>query len=110
MKNRRMLLQVLLSMALVLSLIVPAWVAGASRAGPLPDDHNITHLAADSSNVFSATALNTPEGEVMPMVDAGRSHTVGLKADGTVVAAGDNGDGQCNVGDWTHIIQVAAGT
>jgi len=31
MKNRRMLLQVLLSMALVLSLIVPTWVAGADE-------------------------------------------------------------------------------
>ena len=43
------------------------------------------------------------------MVAAGSGHTVGLKADGTVVAMGDNGDGQCNVGNWTDIIQVAAG-
>lgn len=42
-------------------------------------------------------------------VAAGGYHTVGLKDDGTVVAVGDNGDGQCNVGDWTDIIQVAAG-
>jgi hypothetical protein len=34
---------------------------------------------------------------------------VGLKADGTVVAVGDNYDGQCNVGNWTDITQVAAG-
>ena len=37
-------------------------------------------------------------------VSAGSFHTVGLKADGTVVAVGDNGAGQCNVSDWTGII------
>jgi alpha-tubulin suppressor-like RCC1 family protein len=37
-------------------------------------------------------------------------HTVGLKADGTVVAVGNNEFGQCNVGDWADIVQVAAGT
>jgi alpha-tubulin suppressor-like RCC1 family protein len=34
---------------------------------------------------------------------------VGLKSDGTVVAVGRNNYGQCNVGGWTDIIQVAAG-
>lgn len=28
---------------------------------------------------------------------------VGLKADGTIVAVGENSDGQCDVGDWTNI-------
>ena len=36
-------------------------------------------------------------------------HTVGLKSDGTVVAVGNNIDGQLNVGSWTDIVQVAAG-
>lgn len=43
-----------------------------------------------------------------PMVVAGDYHTVGVKCDGTVVAVGYNLDGQCNVGDWTNIVQVAA--
>ena len=43
------------------------------------------------------------------MKSAGRSHSVELKADGTVVATGDNSDGQCNVGDWRGIIAVSAG-
>ena len=34
---------------------------------------------------------------------------MGLKTDGTVVAVGDNWDGQCDVGGWTDITQVAAG-
>lgn len=39
----------------------------------------------------------------------GTGHTVGLRADGTVVAVGDNSYGQCNVGEWTDIVAVAAG-
>ena len=35
-------------------------------------------------------------------------YTVGLKSDGTVVAVGDNYKGQCDVGGWTEIMQVAA--
>ncbi len=37
------------------------------------------------------------------------SHTVGLKKDGTVVAAGYNDEGQCDVSGWTDIQAVAAG-
>ncbi len=35
--------------------------------------------------------------------------TVGLKSDGTVVAAGDNYSGQCDVSDWTDVVAVACG-
>ena len=40
---------------------------------------------------------------------AGGSHTVGICPDGKVVATGDNQYGQCNVKDWTDIIEIAAG-
>jgi alpha-tubulin suppressor-like RCC1 family protein len=49
---------------------------------------------------------------VTPQVAAGHRHTVGLKADGTVAAVGDNYWGQCNVdaaNGFTGITQVAAG-
>ena len=39
-------------------------------------------------------------------ISAGGSHTVGLKADGTVVAVGLNG---CAVGDWKDIVTISAG-
>lgn len=42
-------------------------------------------------------------------LSAGGWHTVGLKTDGTVVAAGDNNYGQCNVSDWTDIVAISAG-
>jgi len=109
MKNRKILLPILLSVALILSLILPASVAGASVTVHRPDDRSISHLAVDSSSAASAMALNTPQGQVTPMVAVGGSHTVGLKGDGTVVAVGDNDYGQLDVGVWTDIVQVAAG-
>ena len=36
-------------------------------------------------------------------ISAGYWHTVGLKADGTVVAVGYNEFGQCDVSGWTNI-------
>jgi hypothetical protein len=45
----------------------------------------------------------------LQVIAAGRNHVVALRRDGTVVAAGNNDKGQCNVQDWTDIIAVAAG-
>ena len=51
-------------------------------------------------------------GEITPRetVSAGWCHTVGLKADGTVVAVGYNLSGQCIVDGWTDIVAVSAGS
>jgi len=43
------------------------------------------------------------------MVAAGGYHTVGMTSNGTVLATGNNGSGQCDVNEWTDIQQVAAG-
>lgn len=40
---------------------------------------------------------------------AGDSHTVGLKANGTVVAVGNSNQNRCNVAGWTNIVAIAAG-
>lgn len=40
-------------------------------------------------------------------VDGGLDHTVVLFNDGTVEAVGSNSKGQCNVSDWTDIIQIS---
>jgi uncharacterized repeat protein (TIGR02543 family) len=42
-------------------------------------------------------------------IAGGGRHTVGVRPDGTVVATGNNDDGQCNVDGWTDIRFVAAG-
>ena len=58
-----------------------------------------------------ALAARAEEKRSVPIVAvaAGWEHTVGLKADGTVVAAGENSYGQCDVSGWTDIISVATG-
>ncbi|MBQ3086967.1 MAG: hypothetical protein IJC45_06500 [Clostridia bacterium] len=38
--------------------------------------------------------------EIREAVNAGNYHAVGLKSDGTVMAVGRNGDGECDVADW----------
>lgn len=40
-------------------------------------------------------------------VAVGLAHVIGVKSDGTVVAAGENHCGQCDVENWTDIVQVA---
>lgn len=42
-------------------------------------------------------------------VSAGGYHSLGLKADGTVVATGNREHGQCDVSGWTDIVAVSAG-
>jgi len=58
--------------------------------------------------------INYSKGEetIVPIektISAGKRHTVAVKCDGTVVAAGDNEYGQCDVSDWEDIVQVSAG-
>ena len=42
-------------------------------------------------------------------IAAGNNFTVAVKSDGTVLAVGNNRDGQCNVEKWNNIIAVTAG-
>jgi len=109
MKNRNMLLTAILSMVLVFSLIFSASIVGASATVPVADDHSIIHSTMDGSGFPPAMVLNTPGGNVTPMVAAGWNHIVGLRADGAVVATGYSDAGQCDVRGWADILQVAAG-
>ena len=43
------------------------------------------------------------------LIAAGRRHSLGLRADGTVVAAGAGTSGECRVDSWTGVVAVAAG-
>ena len=42
-------------------------------------------------------------------ISAGINHTVGLKSDGTVVAVGNNEEGQCDVSGWSDVVAISAG-
>ena len=59
--------------------------------------------------IFAITGARPEEEKPIMMVSGGGACTVGLKSDGTVVAAGDNSSGECNVADWIGIVAVSAG-
>jgi alpha-tubulin suppressor-like RCC1 family protein len=71
-------------------------------------DLNAAQTTITMNGSYSITA--NFESKYTPMVAGGSLHTVGLKVDGTVVAAGYNEYAECVVGDWSDIIQVLAGT
>jgi len=110
MRNKVLLPLVLSSIILAFGLTPPAPVAGTwSVPVPTADNCGGTHLAPSTSDV-ALGALNWLEGQALPMIVAGGYHTVGLRADGSVVAEGLNNWGQCDVGNWANITQVAAGS
>jgi hypothetical protein len=82
------------------------FVAWTGDVGDIDDPLSATTTVTmnDNYSVIASFAFN-----VDPTVAAGAAHTVGLKPDGTVVAAGSNDSGQCGVSEWEHIVQLAAG-
>ena len=69
---------------------------GDGRAGECDVDGWEDVIAVAAGNVHTAT-------------NTGKSHTIGLRSDGIVLATGWNHDQQCEVGDWRDIAAVAAG-
>ena len=82
------------------------FVAWTGDVGTIEDVH-AAHTAITMHGSYSIGA--NFERIPVPMVAGGAWHTLGLKSDGTVVAAGYNSYGQCDVGNWTDIIQVDGG-
>ena len=77
-------------------------------------------LAKEGKNIYSANllmsfGLNEENKQLYwersrkQVISAGLDYTVGLKADGTVIAVGYNDFGQCDVQNWTDIVAVSAG-
>ena len=77
--------------------------------------HRCERLAIVIILALVAAALAAAQSEVQASpkivaIEAGYSHTVALKQDGSVVGVGYNDYGQLDTGSWTDIIQVAAGS
>jgi YVTN family beta-propeller protein len=66
-------------------------------------------LANEISVMQDSIASPVPTIVTSPMIAAGGDFAVGLKSEGSVVAAGDNRDGQCGITSWNGITQVATG-
>ena len=82
------------------------FVTWTGDVGTIEDVHAAS-TAVTMHGSYSVTA--NFERIPVPMVAGGGWYTVGLKSDGTVVAVGYNSYGQCDVGNWTDIIQVDGG-
>ena len=78
--------------------------ADALLAQPMFNGAALAQLQRDMARLSAAR-----ETVVAGRLAAGYRHTVGLRADGTVLAAGNDSFGQCDVSGWTDVIQVAAG-
>ncbi len=61
-------------------------------------------MQLDKENWSNIIAIAAGGGD-----DIGNGHTVGLREDGKVVAAGDNEFNQCEVDQWKDIVAIAAG-
>ena len=70
-----------------------------------------TAVATEFIGEYHGGQCNVGDWTNIIAVSAGGYHTVGLKADGTVVAVGSNREyGQCNVGAWRDIVAISAGS
>ncbi len=98
--------------ALVMALVFVAVVAAGCSGEPEPSsvidmtEPTPTPGVAETTPEPSMPELPTADGS--PMVAAGDWHLVALCADGTVLAAGDNSLGQCDVDEWKDIVAIGA--
>ena len=72
-----------------------------------PESNTIVAVR-DCRDSSSQVAAIQKDQQSVPLA-AGGYHTVALRENGTVVAVGDNSNGQCAVSVWTDIVAVAAG-
>ncbi len=79
----------------------------AIKTGDFPT--GIRLLAEQPTHAKSVSLLRQMNTLLSGTISAGEAHTVGLCADGTAKAIGENQDGQCEVSDWRDLLGVSAG-
>lgn len=105
------LLAVAAVLALVFFVIIPQ--TGQSPSGPDRKEKAERATAAESqqtenTGADSSVALDF-SGHANRYVAVGNRYVVAIKADGTLVTAGNNDYGQLDVSGWTDVVAVAAG-
>jgi alpha-tubulin suppressor-like RCC1 family protein len=89
----------------------------ADREAKLSSWQHVTNLSAGSkytvgmtakgeSMVYSTDQKTVEKWTDLAYVSSTGDFAVGLKRDGTVVAAGDNQFGQCNVSEWKDVVYI----
>lgn len=66
-------------------------------------------LAQSNNNEFYSFSKRINEFNNIVSVATGSQQILGIREDGTVIAAGINDCGQCNVGNWNKIVSVSVG-
>jgi len=82
------------------------FVAWTGDVGAI-EDVDAAHTTITMQDSYSIRAGF--ERKYIPMLAGGAWHTLGLKSDGAVLAMGADSYEQCDVGNWTDIIQVDGG-
>ena len=91
---------------------------GLDKGGDVFDENGNVYFAGYNSEIITNSIQSDKENwtNLIAISTGGSSkgylgngHVVGLKEDHTVVSAGDNSKGQCNVVGWTDIVAIAAG-
>ena len=90
-----------------LLLIVMACVLAMPAA--LSEEPADAKTPSATGGLLFPVSQNMNEERKLVQMDGDYCHTVGLYSDGTVVAVGDNTDGECDVSEWTDIVAIAAG-
>lgn len=99
------------SVVCIVILIIIGLTLNKAQPGSMRTNEART-IIAEVSNSVTIPKNTTPQHTFYPdgrLLSAGGDHLVGLRANGTVVAKGNNETGACNVSNWKGIVAVAAG-
>ena len=66
-------------------------------------------LINDKNSVTTSILKEISNWKGVISLAAGKIHVIGLRSDGTVVAAGGADEGECDVASWCNIVTIAAG-
>ncbi|MCR4662259.1 MAG: hypothetical protein K5622_00030 [Endomicrobiaceae bacterium] len=83
------------------------FVAGLKRDGSIV--YYYSYTKKDYSNTRYSGTGTIEEKDIVAIDLSYTHHIVWMKKDGTVMASGNNFDGQCNIGNWKDIVQIIAG-
>lgn len=108
---KKKLICIELALIVVLT-VVGCRTAEALAAEPAAETAMKPVTEAVTVNSITMPKNSTPQQAFYPdgiLLSAGGDHLVGLRANGTVVARGNNETGACNVSNWKGVVAVAAG-
>ena len=113
-KSKRGIAILVATVCAVLALAIVLASGTSRKTAVLPTE---SEIAVPSTESVITAPSTEPEPTHAPllieegheMISAGDYHTVGLKADGTVVAIGGNNYDQCDISGWKDIVAISAG-